>query len=361
MKKLNIILLTLLLLGTLFSSEIQFGNPDSTFVDGPHILKENSTFKIYNIIDSTLATKTIQNKFPLTISIPYWDKSVILKSWDFTTPEAFFPKAEKIFAISDIHGQHDRFELLLKQGGVMDENRNWIFGDGTMVVVGDVFDRGPQVTQSLWLIYILEQQARQAGGAVHFILGNHEMMIMRDDNRYINEEYINKTEKLTGYTYNQLFAEDSFLGRWLLSKNTVIKIGDLLFNHAGLSPAMVDYSIPEINSFIKENYKTEYETIKANEKLSLFFRSSGPLWYRGYFGDGKSYPQITEEQLSTVLTNFGVNSIVVGHTTMDEAGSLFHGKVIYVDSGIKYGNKGEAVIIEGETIYRVTEKSIEKF
>lgn len=353
MKKLNIIFFILLTLGTLFGSEIQFNSTDSIFVDGPYIMLEASKLKIYDIVDSTLTTGTMKNEFPLSITIPYWNKDVILESWDFATPEAIFPKADKIFAISDIHGQNDRFELLLKQGGVMNENRDWIFGDGTMVVVGDVFDRGPQVTQNLWLIYILEQQARTAGGTVHFILGNHEMLIMRKDYRYVNEEYINKTEKLTGHTYNELFNENSFLGRWLLSKNVVIKIGDILFNHAGISPQMGDYTIPEINSFIKENYQTEYETIKADEKLSLFFRSSGPLWYRGYFDDGKSYVRITDEQISTVLTNFGVHKIVVGHTTMNGVGSLFEGKVIYVDGGIKYGNEGEAVIIEGNKNYKI--------
>jgi len=348
MKKINLILLILVIMGTLFGSEIQFGSADSTFVDGPYIMLEDSNLKIYNIIDSTVTSKTIQNEFPLTISIPYWEKDVVLESWDFPTPESNFPKADKIFAISDIHGQHDRFELLLKRG------------TGTMVVVGDIFDRGPQVTQNLWLTYILEQQAKQAGGSVHFTLGNHEMMIMRNDNRYIHENYLDKTEKLTGYSYNELHAENSFLGRWLLSKNTVIKIGDLLFNHAGLSAEMVDYTIPEINSFIKENYITDYETIKADEKLSLFFRSLGPLWYRGYFEDGKRYKRITDEQLSTVLTKFGVHKIVVGHTTMNGVGSLFDGKVIYVDGGIKYGNKGEAVIIEDNKTYRISVENIQE-
>jgi len=358
MKKIYSILLSLVLMGTLFGSEIQFGRADSTFVDGPYIMLEDSNLKIYDIIDSTLTTEIIKNEFPLSITIPYWHKKITLESWDFESPESIFPISQKIFAISDIHGQHDRFELLLKQGGVMDEERNWTFGDGTMVIVGDIFDRGPQVTQNLWLTYILEQQAKLAGGAVHFILGNHEMMIMREDNRYIHEEYLNTTEKLTGYSYNELHAENSFLGRWLLSKNIVIKVGDILFNHAGLSPAMVDYSIPEINKFIKENYKTDYEAIKADEKLSLFFRSSGPLWYRGYFDDGKRYQRVTNEQLSTVLTNFGVNKIVVGHTTMNGVGSLFEGKVIYVDGGIKYGNEGEAVILRGSKPYKVTTETI---
>ncbi len=41
---------------------------------------------------------------------------------------------------------------------------------------GDMFDRGDQVTECLWLVYALEETAKAAGGYVHFILGNHELM-----------------------------------------------------------------------------------------------------------------------------------------------------------------------------------------
>ena len=72
-------------------------------------------------------------------------------------------------------------------GKVIDTDLTWSFGDGHLVIVGDVFDRGPNVTECLWLIYRLEQEASAAGGAVHFLLGNHELMVMRGDLRYLNE------------------------------------------------------------------------------------------------------------------------------------------------------------------------------
>ena len=45
-----------------------------------------------------------------------------------------------------------------------------------MVFLGDLFDRGNDVVRTLWFIYRLEREARKQGGAIHVVLGNHEIM-----------------------------------------------------------------------------------------------------------------------------------------------------------------------------------------
>ena len=57
---------------------------------------------------------------------------------------------------------------LVEQHGVTD-----------LVIVGDVLDRGPQSRRALDLIMRLETAAQTAGGAVHFVLGNHEIHMLR--------------------------------------------------------------------------------------------------------------------------------------------------------------------------------------
>jgi len=84
-----------------------------------------------------------------------------------------YPVPEKILAVSDIEGNFQGFRLILEGSGVMDKDYNWTFGTGHLVLVGDYFDRGLNVTETLWLIYKLEQEAEKVGGKVHFILGNH--------------------------------------------------------------------------------------------------------------------------------------------------------------------------------------------
>src|SRR5512134_3111465 len=73
----------------------------------------------------------------------------------------------RILAVSDIHGEYDALVGFLLRAGVIDEAGHWSWGSGHLVVLGDVFDRGTRVTECLWLVYRLEQEAQQAGGRVH--------------------------------------------------------------------------------------------------------------------------------------------------------------------------------------------------
>lgn len=57
----------------------------------------------------------------------------------------------------------DPYAMLEIPGAIFEAERVAAMGDGHLVFVGDVFDKGPGVTESLWLIYRLEQQARAAG------------------------------------------------------------------------------------------------------------------------------------------------------------------------------------------------------
>ena len=84
------------------------------------------------------------------------------------------------------------------------------------------------VTQTLWLIYHLENQAEKAGGKVHFILGNHDLMNMNNDFRYVRKKYFTNAE-LMNVPYIDLYKPKTELGEWLETKNIVEKIGDYVF------------------------------------------------------------------------------------------------------------------------------------
>ena len=93
-------------------------------------------------------------------------------TWQHQPRDAVF-EASRVAAMGDVHGNYNHLILLLENGGVVDADLNWSWGAGHLVFNGDVFDKGPGVTESLWLIYKLEQQAEAAGGMVHYLLGNH--------------------------------------------------------------------------------------------------------------------------------------------------------------------------------------------
>ncbi len=153
-----------------------------------------------------------------------------------TTPAlAIPPAAPRIVAVSDIHGQYDLLVRLLRAHRVIDAQDHWTLGTDTLVVAGDVFDRGPQVTEAFWLLYRLQQQAAAAGGAVHFVLGNHETMVLYDDLRYVNPKDL-RSAQLLGRSYPELYAADSVIGQWLRTRPVLLRVGDTLFLHGGIAP-----------------------------------------------------------------------------------------------------------------------------
>ncbi len=100
------------------------------------------------------------------------------------------PAVPRVVAIGDVHGDFATFVSVLQQAGVIDAKRKWKGGTTVLVQTGDVPDRGPQSRKVMDLLMDLEKQARKAGGQVHALLGNHEVMNMLGDLRYVSpEEY----------------------------------------------------------------------------------------------------------------------------------------------------------------------------
>ncbi|HEY3429526.1 MAG TPA: metallophosphoesterase, partial [Cyclobacteriaceae bacterium] len=170
--------------------------PDS---DGPYILYRNDSIYVTTIRvrDSVQIPETQaypeSERSNITIACtfaknPEWNFKTTLKE-SLLNEHTYFSGVKKIVAISDIEGNFERFRELLLISGVIDSAYNWAFDDGHLVLAGDFFDRGLNVTECLWLIYNLETKAAQAGGYVHFILGNHEIMNMSYDFRYVRKKY----------------------------------------------------------------------------------------------------------------------------------------------------------------------------
>ena len=252
------------------------------------------------------------------------------------------PAVPRIVALSDIHGQYDLLVRLLRAHHVIDAQDRWALGQDTLVVAGDVFDRGPQVTEAFWLLYGLQQQAAAAGGAVHFVLGNHETMVLYDDLRYVNPKYL-RSAQLLGRSYPQLYGADSVIGQWLRTRPVLLRIGDTLFLHGGISPEAVELALhpARTNAAYQASLGLPKAEVKADPATApLYDGKTSPIWYRGYF-DGR----LDARGVQDVLDTLQLKRIVVGHTSMPHV-STFHGdRVIAIDSSIKNGENGELLFI----------------
>ncbi len=322
--------------------------------DGPYVFRHKKQVVSFCIRNSRLIVqkirlrgKTFQVRGPLGFN-------------NYTIPTAKpkigshdFQGISKIFIVSDIHGQFDRFKQLLVNNKIADERMQWRWGKGHLVIVGDVFDRGPTVNEALWALHQLEQQARKKGGCVHFLLGNHESLVLRGDERYVHPKYAYAAEYILKLPVPALYGHESVLGQWLRTKPTIIRINDMLFVHGGIHPDLLTMrlGIEGINNIIRTNLDKPSKTLKENEIFKFLFFRNGPLWYRGFFG-GKHFEKLQQCDIETILKAFKVNRIIVGHTGQDKITPYFENRVWAVDAGIQYGDRGEALLWENGKFYR---------
>lgn len=349
----------------ILSSLLRAAEPDSAAVklstdDGPHIFWQNdTTAQVIYFCDSALSTRQFVARDTIRFTGFCKDSAVdyrIPVGRHLPQPDQF-EQITKLFAVSDIHGEYSSLVELLTAGKVIDTDLTWSFGDGHLVVVGDVFDRGPNVTECLWLIYRLEQEASAAGGAVHFLLGNHELMVMRGDLRYLNERYTEGIARRSRFKYDELFGTETELGRWLRSKHALLRLNRTLFVHGGLMPEFIESraSIGEINEAARDGLDLSSMSLYFDAPTKRLYGSFGPLWYRGYTeGIEGSYPAAPTALIDSVLALCDVDQVVIGHTEHDTL-SLFHdGKVIAIDVDVETLHGFQALVWEKGKFYRVS-------
>lgn len=205
----------------------------------------------------------------------------------------------RVVAISDVHGDFDAMVSTLKQAGILDANLAWAGGEAHFVLVGDILDRGPNSRAAMDLLMGLEGEARDSGGQVHVLIGNHESMLLTGDMRYVSDaEYAafaadetaadrerwfdlytarmnGDPESLRGkfdtdfpkgyFAMRRAFRPDGKYGAWLLEKNIIVVINGTAFVHGGLSPGVADIGLSGVNIDLQHEL---VEYVKALETLT---------------------------------------------------------------------------------------------
>jgi hypothetical protein len=298
-----------------------------------------------------------------------------------TPPEDTFEGFARVVAVGDVHGDLGAFVTVLQDAGLVDAKRRWMGGKAHLVQTGDRVDRAGESRQVMDLVMRLEKEAKKAGGAVHALLGNHEAMNMLGDLRYVTPEEFaafrspdsaryrdalwEKTlgerkargeappgeeerkrfeaEHPLGWVEHRMaFAPNGTYGRWLVGQNAVVRVGDTLFLHGGISPKYADFSRRDLNERIRA------ELSDPNPLTAVVSQDpDGPLWYRGLAQDDPAQ----SEPLEAVLQKQGVKRLVIGHTVTE--GFLvmprYGGRVIQIDVGLSkaFGGPPAALVLEG--------------
>jgi len=202
--------------------------------------------------------------------------------------EWHFSGVDRIVAVGDIHGAYDALVATLQKADVIDEKLTWSGGKTHFVATGDLLDRGQESRRVMDLIMRLEREAMLAGGRVHLLLGNHEVMNLIGDLRYVaNEEYAAFLDVETSkerkqwykrfrgskpedsnelavrwefdrkappgyFGHRRAFRHDGYYGKWLLEKPIMIVINDTAFVHGGVPPYVAEYGLVGVNGTLKK-------------------------------------------------------------------------------------------------------------
>lgn len=338
--------------------------------DGPYVFEESGTKTVYTVSGTEFVKSAAGGILTVQSDQPGQTFRVSLQK-EYVNQPSVSERPEKLIALSDIEGNFDKFRMLLQNNKIIDENYNWIFGNGHLVFGGDMFDRGEQVTECLWLIYSLEEKAKAAGGYVHFILGNHEIMNLQGNFRYVKEKYKTSAETMEK-PLNQLYTGNTELGKWLRTKNVMEKIGDILFVHGGIGVEFnkqVTLNIQDINSLARNEYANANVYNHPDENVKMIFDSRlGPFWYRQYYEDGDKMlrhedgsltvfiRRPTDADLESILARYNAHHIVTGHTVVDDVISTHYGNRIINTDTRHAESKSEALLIEGSKFYRVNDR-----
>lgn len=285
--------------------------------------------------------------------------------------------AGRIVAVGDVHGAFDRYVAILQETGLIDARRRWIGGRAVLVQLGDVLDRGGDSRRVLDLLRDLESRAEREGGRVHYLLGNHEIMRMQADLRYVapeeyaafrspssaelrdrvwsaiverrraaaraaNERFDERAERAEfldetplGLVEMQMaFGADGEYGRWLRRHDVILEINDTVFVHGGLSRTVASKGCAAIATAARAELRDD--RIADPDRSGLLLDSEeGPLWYRGLV-DGTA----SADDLTAVLDAMNARRLVVGHTTTDDGriASSFDNRLIAVDTGMLGGD-----------------------
>ena len=267
----------------------------------------------------------------------------------------------RVVAIGDVHGDLDATRRALRLAGAIDADDRWIGGSLVVVQTGDQLDRGDDEQAILDLLDALVAQARAAGGALVVLNGNHEIMNVLGDFRYVTPAGLRDFDGVAGANPDDprfaelpetnrvraaAFAPGGPYAKRLAKRHIAAIVGDTAFVHGGILPEHVD-GLAKLDAGVRALLAGEQV---APEIVQQAMDPQGPLWTRDF--SWVEEPEVCE-RLGQSLAKLGVARMVVGHTVQEKGvTSACDGRVWRIDVGLAahYGGPTQVLEIDGGAV-----------
>jgi len=223
-------------------------------------------------------------------------------------------------AVADVHGAFPEFVATLQTAGLIDDNRRWTGGASVLVQTGDVPDRGAGTRECLDLLMSLEREAGQQKGRVIPLLGNHEVMNMIGDLRYVSpaeyrafvtpesertrerawDDYRglirerdrrrrrnpaaetakeraawNEQHPLGFFEHRDAYGPRGRYGAWLRTHDAIARVGGVLFVHGGINSQLKFGRVEDLNRRVRdelEEFDQLWEVLVRNQVIWRYMR-----------------------------------------------------------------------------------------
>lgn len=261
-------------------------------------------------------------------------------------PQDIFPAPARIVAVGDLHGDVPSAIGALELAKVVDAEGHWIGGTTWLVQTGDVLDRGPGGPTMIAWLQQLEKETAAAGGRAIFLDGNHEVMNVQGDWRYIADraEFTGTTDAEREAARRAWLAEGAG-GTWIRSHGMTVQVGDTVFVHGGIDSNWASHGLSGLNTLFRE------ALAQPPESKPAVLGPDGPVWNRAYL---LADPPVACAELARALATLHATRMVVGHTTQDsgQIAARCDGALYGIDTGISqsYGVHPSALVLEGSKV-----------
>jgi len=311
-------------------------------------------FKDNNVKEShDLSEKSQDNNSDLTDSKNIYDSEFRKDCSNYNKLPHILPAKKRIIAIGDLHGDYQLTLDCLKIAKVIDDELKWIGSDTVVIQIGDQVDRcrpmigkkctDPKTTPNdegrdieiLNLFNSLHKKARQYGGGVYSLLGNHEIMNVQGNLNYVSykglEQFKDEKNPETGKKFKSgeearryLFKRGNKYGKLLAcTRQTAMIVGSNLFVHAAILPKLAKkYNVKDINILVRKWLLKEFSSnmsIPGIGKLKdiLVNYEVSPFWPR-LLGNLPNDISLKDKKcmkyLRETLDLYKCNNMIIGHT-----------------------------------------------
>ncbi|KAL5990825.1 Synaptotagmin-like protein 2 [Asimina triloba] len=291
-------------------------------------------------------------------------------------PHTRYPSPPRLVAIGDLHGDLHKARQALSLAGLIDPvSHSWIAGTTVAVQVGDILDRGSDEIKLLYFLEALKRDAARHGGSLLTMIGNHEVMNIDGDFRFVTPSGL-EDFRLWAHWYqvgNSMKSlcdgidppvHDVFEGipnkfrgvreefhdgfrarvaalrpngpiakRFLSDNQTVLVVGNSVFVHGGLTEDHVTYGLERIN----EEVRDWIIGLKGRTSPGILRGRDSVVWSRRY--SEESEKKCDCSMLEHVLTTIpGVRRMIMGHTIQKMGiNGVCQDRAIRIDVGMSRG------------------------